>query len=151
VDSFANDVNGFTETDLFTADATGGFTALSFAGQVRDSAVTELGYQVSTAIGMWGPYAKLVWNHELVSSNRRVTASLTTIAAPGFSMPAVILGSDWGTATVGTSLALRPGVTAYASFNSEFGQSEATYYGGQVGLNFALGGPPAPEPILRKD
>jgi outer membrane lipase/esterase len=143
------DVNGFTEADAFGGDATGGFTALSFAGQVRDSAVTELGYQASTTIGMWQPYAKLVWNHELVSSNRQVTAFLTTIAAPGFSMPAVILGSDWGTATLGTSVALRPGVTAYASFNSEFAQSEATYYGGQIGLNFALGAPPAP--IATKD
>lgn len=143
------DVNGFTETDRFTGDATGGFTALSFAGQTRDSAVTELGYQASTTIGMWQPYAKLVWNHELVSSNRLVTASLTTIAAPSFSLPAVILGSDWGTATLGTSVALRPGVTAYASFNSEFAQNETTFYGGQIGLNFALGGPPAP--IATKD
>jgi len=144
------DVNGFTETDPFTADATGGFTALSFAGQTRDSAVTELGYQSNTAIGMWQPYAKLVWNHELVSSNRLVTAFLITIAAPGFSMPAVILGRDWATATLGTSVTLRPGVTAYASFNSEFAQSQATVYGGQIGLNFAFGGPPA-APILAKN
>lgn len=144
------DVNGFTETDPFTGDATGGLTALSFGGQTRDSAVTELGYQVSAAIGRWQPFAKLVWNHELVSSNRVVNAWLTTIAAPGFSMPAVILGSDWGTATLGTSVALRPGITAYASFNSEFGQSEATVYGGQIGLNFAFGGPQA-APVVSKD
>ena len=143
------DVNGFTETDSFTADATGGFTALSFAGQTRDSAVTELGYQAGATFGIWQPYAKLVWNHELVSSNRLVTAYLTTIAAPGFSMPAVILGRDWGTATLGTSVVLRPGVTAYASFNSEFAQNETTFYGGQIGLNFALGAPPAP--IVTKD
>lgn len=144
------DVNGFTETDPFTADATGGFTALAFGGQTRDSAVTELGYQVSATFGRWQPYAKVVWNHELVSSNRLVTAYLTTIAAPGFSMPAVILGSDWGTATLGTSVMLRPGITAYASFNSEFAQSQTTFYGGQVGLNFALGGPRA-APILAKN
>jgi outer membrane lipase/esterase len=144
-------VDGFTETDPFTADATGGFTALSFAGQVRDSAVTELGYQASTTIGIWQPYAKLVWNHELEPYNRLVTASLTTAVAPSFSMPAVILGSDWGTATIGTSVTLRPGMTAYASVNSEFGQSEATYYGGQIGLNFALGAPPQTPPIERKD
>lgn len=137
-------VNGFTETDPFTGDPVGGFTALSFAGQVRDSAVTELGYQVSTTIGAWQPYAKLVWNHELVPYNRLVTASLTTIAAPAFSLPAVILGSDWGTATIGTSVTVRPGVTAYASFNSEFGQNEVTYYGGQIGLNVALGNLPVP-------
>jgi outer membrane lipase/esterase len=145
------DVNGFTETDPFAGDASGGFTALSFAGQVRDSAITELGYQVSTTIGIWQPYAKLVWNHELVSPNRLVFASLTTIAAPEFSMPAVILGSDWGTATIGTSVALRPGITAYASFESEFGQSETIFYGGQIGLNFALGAPSAALPIVTKE
>jgi outer membrane lipase/esterase len=143
-------IDGFTETDPFAADAAGGFTALSFAGQVRNSAVTELGYQASTTIGIWQPYAKLVWNHELEPYNRLVTASLTTISAPSFSLPAVVLGSDWGTATVGTSVTLRPGMTAYASFNSEFGQNEATYYGGQVGLNFALGAPP-PALVARKD
>lgn len=144
------DVNGFTETDPFTGDATGGLTALSFGGQTRDSAVTELGYQASTAIGRWQPYAKLVWNHELVSSNRVVSAWLTTIAAPGYSMPAVILGRDWGTATLGTTLTLRPGIIAYASFDSEFGQSEATVYGGQIGLNFAFGGP-HPIPFVSKN
>jgi outer membrane lipase/esterase len=145
------DVNGFTESDPFGGDATGGFTALAFAGQVRDSAVTELGYQASTTLGIWQPYAKLVWNHELEPYNRLVTASLTTIAAPSFSLPAVVLGSDWGTATLGTSVTLRPGVTAYASFMSEFGESQATYYGGQIGLNVALGAPPPAPPLLRKD
>ena len=77
-------VDGFTETDSF-----GGFTALSFGDQVRNSAVTELGYQVFYDIGKWRPFAKLVWDHELVSSDRSVTASLTTTVAPSYSMPAV--------------------------------------------------------------
>ncbi len=34
-------VDGYTETDPFAA--IGGFTALSFGGQTRNSAVTELG------------------------------------------------------------------------------------------------------------
>jgi outer membrane lipase/esterase len=138
-------VDGFAETDPFAGDASGGFTALSYAGQVRNSAITELGLQVSTDVGLWHPYGKLVWNHELDSDNRLVTAFEPEIAfAPGFSMPAVSLGRDWGSATVGTTYTLGRGMTAYASFNSEFGQSEVTYYGGQIGLNVALGAPSAP-------
>jgi outer membrane lipase/esterase len=133
-------VDGFREIDPFAGDATGGFTALSFAGQVRNSAVTELGYQVSTDIGLWYPYAKLAWNHELVSSNRLVTASLTTIAAPSYSMPVVVLGSDWGSAALGTTVALGHGTTGYASFTSKIAQSRATYYGGLIGVSVALNG-----------
>ena len=45
-------VNGFSETDQFSGDAVDGFTALSYAGQVRIPAVTESGYQASTDIGI---------------------------------------------------------------------------------------------------
>ncbi len=137
-------VDGFTETDPFAGDAVGGFTALSFAGQTRNSAVTELGYQANTQIGIWHPYAKFVWNHELASTNRSVTASLTSIVAPSFSMPAVVFGKDWATATVGTTASIGRGMTAYASFNSQMGQSNVTYYGGQIGLNVALNAPAEP-------
>jgi outer membrane lipase/esterase len=138
------DVNGFAESDPFGGDASGGFTALTYAGQVRNSAVTELGLQAGVDVGLWHPYGKLVWDHELNSDNRVVTAFEPEIAfAPGYSMPAVSFGRDWGSATAGTTYYLGHGMTAYASFNSEFGQSEVTYYGGQIGLNVALGAPPA--------
>jgi hypothetical protein len=61
----------------------------------------------------------------------------------------VVFGRDWGSAILGTTYNLGHGMTAYASFNSDFGQSEVTYYGGQIGLNVALGAPPAP--IVTKD
>jgi outer membrane lipase/esterase len=139
-------VDGFTESDPFSGDASGGFTALTFAGQVRNSAVSELGYQASTDIGIWHPYAKLAWDHELVPSNRLVTASLTTIAAPSFSMPAVVLGSDWATGTLGTTVGLGHGVTGYVSFTSQIAQNQTTVYGGLIGVSVALNGAPAPVP-----
>jgi outer membrane lipase/esterase len=145
------DVNGFAESDPFAGDASGGFTALTYAGQVRNSAVTELGLQTGVDVGLWHPYGKLVWNHELDSDDRVVTAFEPEIAfAPGYSMPAVSFGRDWGSATAGTTYYLGHGMTAYASFNSEFGQSEVTYYGGQIGLNVALGAPPS-APIVTKE
>jgi outer membrane lipase/esterase len=130
-------VDGFTETDQFAS--IGGFTALSFLAQTRDSAVTELGYQASADIGLWHPFGKLVWNHELVDPNRDVTAFLTSASfAPGYSLPAVVLGTDWGTATVGASVKLSPNVTGVVSFVSQFAQQSVTTYGGQVGINAAF-------------
>jgi outer membrane lipase/esterase len=129
-------VNGFTETDPFAS--AGGFTALAFADQTRNSAVSELGYRASIDIGIWRPFAKLVWNHELASTDRSVTASLTTVTAPSYWMPAVVLGKDWGTATIGTTATVARGVTGYATFTSEIVQRNVVAYGGQIGLNVAL-------------
>jgi outer membrane lipase/esterase len=130
-------VDGFNESDPFTA--VGGFTALNYAGQLRNSAVSELGYQASTVLGIWRPYAKLVWDHEFASANRVVTAIEPEVPfAPAFAMPAVIFGKDWATGTLGTAVALGRGVTGYASLSGEVGQSRVTSYGGQLGLNFAF-------------
>jgi outer membrane lipase/esterase len=129
-------VDGFTETDPFAS--VGGFTALSFADQTRNSAVSELGYRASVDIGMWRPFAKFVWNHELASTDRSVTAALTTVAAPSYWMPAVILGKDWATGTIGTTATIAQGVTGYATFTGQMAQRDVVAYGGQIGLNVAL-------------
>lgn len=125
-------IDGFTEFNP------AGLTALAFGDQRRDLAVTALGYQAYMTIGMWQPYAKLVWNHELADLDRQVTASLTTIAAPAFSMPAVLLGRDWATGTIGTRVKFAPNVSAYAAFIGQVGEQNARTYGGQVGLNVAF-------------
>ena len=131
-------VDGFTETDQFAA--VGGFTALSFLGQTRNSAVSELGYQAGMDVGIWHPFAKLAWNHEMANTDRQVTAFLTTASfAPGYSLPAVELGKDWGTATLGTSMKLARNVTGLATFVGQFAEHDATNYGGQLGINVALG------------
>ena len=51
-------IDGFTET------GTSGVTALSFAGQTRDSFVSQLGWRVLVDIGKWQPFAEAKWNHE---------------------------------------------------------------------------------------
>jgi outer membrane lipase/esterase len=137
-------VHGFAERDPFSDDGSGGFTALSYAGQLRNSAVTELGYQAGTTLGLWHPFAKLVWNHEFVPADRLVTATEPEIPfAPAYAMPAVTFGKDWATATLGTTATLGAGMTAYASFSSELGQNNVASYGGQIGLNVALNAPVA--------
>jgi len=135
-------VDGFTETDQYLS--IGGMTALSFASQTRDSAVTELGYQASVNFGQWQPFAKITWNHELASLDRSVTASLTTIVAPSYFMPAVVFGRDWATGTIGTTYNVGHGVTAYALFTGQAGENNVVNYGGELGFNVALNPPAKP-------
>jgi outer membrane lipase/esterase len=123
-------VDGFVET--------GSFTSLAFADQTRDSAVSALGYRVSFDAGMFRPFAKVVWSHELASTDRTVTASLTTISAPSYSLPAIELGKDWVTGTVGTAVTWGPRVTGIISLVGQIGQNGVVNYGGQVGLSAAF-------------
>lgn len=124
-------VNAFTET--------GSFTSLSFDEQKRNSAVSELGYQASFDAGVFRPFAKAVWNHELANTDRQVTAFLTTITAPGYSLPAVVFGKDWGTASAGTTMKISSNVTGLVAFVGQFAQHSVANYGAQFGLNVALG------------
>ena len=128
-------INSFTET--------GSFTSLGFDDQDRNSAVGRIGYQVTFDAGAFKPFAKAVWNHEFADTDRTVTAFLTTIVAPGFALPAVVLGKDWGTLNAGTTVKLPNNVTGLLAFVGQFAQNGATSYGVQFGLNVALGPPPS--------
>ena len=86
-------VDGLTET--------GGFTSLSFGSQIRNSEVSLLGYQASFDWDCGTPSSSSLGSR-VQHARPGVTASLTTIAAPSYSMPAVVLGRDSATATVGT-------------------------------------------------
>ena len=97
-------------------------------------------------VGIWEPYAQVVWDHEWADLDRLVAASLTSIVAPGFSMPAVILGRDWATATVGTRVKLGDRLNGFAAVIAEIGQNNVTTYGGQIGVNYALN----PGPVTAK-
>jgi outer membrane lipase/esterase len=123
-------VDGFTES--------GNVTSLAFGNQSRHSSVGVLGYQASFDFGMFQPFAKVLWNHEFVSQDRLVTASLTSTLGPSYSLPAVNLGRDWASATAGVSVGLGKGVTGLMSFTGQMGQDKVTIYGGQVGLNVAF-------------
>lgn len=134
-------VDGFTES--------GGFTSLSFGAQVRDSEVSALGYQARFDLGMWHPFAQILWDHEFDPLNRLVTASLTTAIAPSYSLPAVVLGRDWASATVGTQITFNAAWSGLASFTAQLGQDRATVLGGLVGLNYALAQPTSPALVYK--
>ena len=67
-----------------------------------------------------------------------MTASLTTIAAPSYSLPAVNTGADWATLTGGTTLKLAGNMTGLLALSSVVAQRSVTAYGGQVGVNVAF-------------
>lgn len=123
-------VGGFTET--------GSFTSLSFADQTRYSAASVLGYQADVDLGAWRPFARVVWNHELADINRDVRASLTTTVAPSYTMPAVVTGRDWGSATVGTAVRVSDRINGLIAFAGDFAQRHLSNYGAQLGLNAAF-------------
>ncbi|HEY4140629.1 MAG TPA: autotransporter domain-containing protein, partial [Pseudolabrys sp.] len=123
-------IDGFTES--------GSFTSLGFEGQTRNSAVGGVGYQVSYDAGAWRPFAKATWNHEFASTDRSVTASLTTISAPSYAMPAVVTGTDWAAITGGTTLKLAGNMTGLVALTSNLAQHNVTAYGGQLGVNVAF-------------
>lgn len=134
-------VVGLTLQRVTVGDFTeaGSFTSLSFGEQTRNSAISTLGYRATIDWGLWRPFAQVAWNHELANTDREVAASLTTVDfAPSYHMPAVLLGRDWGTASVGTTLKLGPGTTLLGSVTTDFGQHDVRTYGAQFGLNIAF-------------
>lgn len=135
-------VDGFTES--------GSFTSLSFGSQTRDSEVSVLGYQASFDWGVWHPFAQVTWDHEFDPLDRMVTASLTTITAPSYSMPAVVVGRDWATTIVGTQFKITESWTGLASFTAQLGEQNVTNFGGLLGANYAFD-QAAPAPILYKN
>jgi outer membrane lipase/esterase len=124
-------IDNFTET--------GSFTSLAFSNIGRTSTVSALGYRAALDLGIWRPFAQATWNHEFDdAASRTVTASLTTLAAPSYSLPIIQLGRDWGSAVIGTTVAVAQDWTGLASFNAQFGQSGTTSYGGRFGINYAF-------------
>jgi len=114
------------------------FTSLGFDDQTRDSLISGLGYKATYDLGRFRPYVQAVWNHEF-AADRTVRASLTTIEAPSYEMPAVKLGRDWATATAGTTMNISDAFTGLASFTAQARQTGVTTYGGQVvGLNYKI-------------
>jgi outer membrane lipase/esterase len=121
-------IDGFTETSS-------GPVALSFGDQTRSSLVSALGYRMSWEAGMFRPFASIAWKHEFADQDREVTATLTTTVAPSYSLPAINIGRDWLSASVGTTVELGGGLTLYGAVNGSFLQDDAQKYGAQLGLS----------------
>jgi len=125
-------VDGFTET------GTSGVTALSFAGQTRDSCVSQLGWRLSLPVGALQPFAEMDWNHEFSGTNRMVTASLTTVSAPSFSLGSIPVATDWASVCLGTSYQINRRVMLLGEATSLLANHEMISCGGDVGLNVSF-------------
>jgi outer membrane lipase/esterase len=125
-------VNGFTET------GTSGVTALSFGNQIRDSLVSQLGWRLSLGLGNWQPFAEAKWNHEWVDKDRTVTASLTSVAAPSYSMAAAPVAIDWASASLGATYKLSSQVMLRGAISAVFLDPQVTSFGGELGLSISF-------------
>jgi hypothetical protein len=65
-------------------------------------------------------------------------------------MPAVVVGRDWATTTVGTQVNLSQSWSALASFTAQLGWQNVTNFGGLVGVNYAFN-QAAPPSIVYKN
>ena len=125
-------IKGFTETGA------SGATALTFAEQTRDSAVSQLGWRVLADIGKWQPFAEAAWNHEWADTDRLVKASITTAVAAPYSMAAAPVASDWATASVGTSYKINEQWMLRGTLSAAFFNPQQVSYGGELGVSVSF-------------
>jgi len=83
-------------------------------------------------------FAEAKWNHEWAGKERTVTAALTSVAAPAYSMDAFPVTSDWATALVGASYKLSSQVTLLGRFSFVFLNPQVSSFGGELGLNVSF-------------
>jgi outer membrane lipase/esterase len=122
-------IGGFTET------GTSGITALSFASQTRESLVTQLGWRAGLEFGDLRPFAEMNWNHECAGRDRTVTASLTTVGAPSYSMDAVPVASDWATTSVGAYYVFNKRMQLRGAASAMYLNPQMVTVGGEFSLN----------------
>ncbi len=125
-------LNGFTETGAT------GMTALSFGSQTQGSAVSQLGWRAAIDLGAWQPFAEVAWSHEWAGTNRWITTSLTSIAAPSYVTLAAPIAKNWASAIMGASYRLTPQILLRGSLSTAVFNPQLASYGGDVGLNIAF-------------
>ena len=125
-------VGGFTES------GTSGVTALAFGGQTQDSAVSQLGWRVLVNLDNWQPFVEANWNHEWVNGDRLVTTSLTTVAAPSYTMDAAPMPTDWATVSLGAYYRLSPRAIVRGAMSAMFADPQMQIVGGELGLNVSF-------------
>jgi outer membrane lipase/esterase len=133
-------IKGFAETGT-SGGSTGsnGITALSFGEQIRDSAVSQLGWRAAVEAGDWRPFLEAKWNHELVDQQgRKVKAALTSATAAPYAMPAAPVRADWATGSVGTFYKLSERVRLRGSASAMAFDAQTVGYGGDVGVSVSF-------------
>jgi outer membrane lipase/esterase len=126
--SYVNtNINGFTES--------GNFNSLQFGSQNINAQVGSVGYQAQAKVGEWLPFAKAIYNSQLGNIDRLITTSLTTIAAPSYTMPAMSYGRNWTNLTAGMGYQIDPKTVIRASFTQQVAQQSVNSYNAIVSLS----------------
>jgi len=120
-------INGFTES--------GNFNSLQFGSQTINSSIGSAGYQAQAKVGDWLPFVKAIYNSQLGNLDRSVTTTLTTVAAPSYTMPAMGYGRNWTNLTAGVSYQIDPKTFIRASFTQQVAQQSVNSYNAIVSLN----------------
>ncbi|MEA4856179.1 MAG: autotransporter domain-containing protein [Solidesulfovibrio sp.] len=133
-------IKGFAESGTSGGQTGGnGVTALSFGEQIRDSAISQLGWRAAIDVGDWRPFVEAKWNHELVDqSGRKVRAALTSTTAAPYSMAAAPVQSDWATASAGTSYTISERVMVRGCVAATAFDAQTVSYGGDVGVSVSF-------------
>ncbi|KHK04518.1 Phospholipase/lecithinase/hemolysin [Desulfovibrio sp. TomC] len=132
-------IKSFTESGTTAgASSPNGITALSYGEQVRDSAISQLGWRIMVDVGSWQPFAEAKWNHELIDQDRMVKAALTTATAGNYKVDAAPVPTDWTTGTVGASYKLSERVMLRGAGSAMLGNNQVVTYGGELGMNIAF-------------
>lgn len=125
--------DGFSETN-----PSGAPTTLSYGRQFLNSDVSQIGYSVSLKTASVAPFVKASWDHEWAHTARLINTSLNSVAAPTYTMPAVVSGKDWASVAAGVSDNFTQNLKGYVSFNTFIGQSNSAVYSGTIGINFGF-------------
>ncbi|WP_043632252.1 autotransporter outer membrane beta-barrel domain-containing protein [Desulfovibrio sp. TomC] len=133
-------IKGFAESGSSgTATGSNGVTALSYGEQIRDSAVSQLGWRASVDLADWRPFAEAKWNHELVDqSGRMVKAALTSTTAAPYALRAAPVAADWATASVGSSYKISERIMVRGAASATLSNPQVIGYGGDVGLSVSF-------------
>lgn len=122
-------VDGFTETGVT------GITSLSYRDQEWNSVVGQLGWRACLNLGRWRPFAEMDWDHEFAGRDRHVTAALTTVEAPAYTMDAAAEASDWSTLSLGTFYQISDAIVLRGAASALFINPQMISCGGALTLS----------------
>ncbi|QWG15257.1 autotransporter domain-containing protein [Bradyrhizobium sediminis] len=123
--------SAYTETS--TAGAAPGVLGLSYAARAVNSLPAFLGVKFDghTALGngmIWTPFVHAAWVHEFKPS-RTITASLTGLPVPAFTVAGASAASDAARLDLGSRLAITRGWEVSARVSGEFSNLGQSYSG----------------------
>ena len=119
-------IDSFTETD--------NFNALHFNQQAFANNIVSGGYKVKAALGRWEPSMKATYNSLVGRTDRNVTAALTTVTAPSYSMPAVAYPHQWVNVTASLGYKLNEKLALQADFSNRIAEGSLLNYGGTIAI-----------------